>query len=270
MKKLAIIVLSALLLPYFIPGDLSAFPLEVFVNSLGMKFVKIPAGSFMMGSGITPSEVASQYGGWSDWYKGEHPQHRVTITKPFYIQTTEVTIDRWINVMGLRYSLDSRVRRCPACPVTLSWDAVQKFIQMLNKRENTNKYRLPTEAEWEYACRAGSTTSFSFGNDKDRLGEYAWYSRNSGGMTQPVAQKKPNAWGLYDMHGNVFEWCQDRYSRYLSGAETDPKGPSSSSKRVFRGGAWKFDAGLSRSAYRDSYRSSISIDYLGVRLVREP
>ena len=267
MKKLAIIVLSALLLPYFIPGDLSAFPLEVFVNSLGMKFVKIPAGSFMMGSGITPSEVASQYGGWSDWYRGEHPQHRVTITKPFYIQTTEVTIGPYKNFLGEKWA--SGERQCSDCPAIFSWDVAQKFIQSLNKRENTNKYRLPTEAEWEYACRAGSTTRFCYGNDKDRLGEYAWYRKNSGGHTQPVGQKKPNAWGLYDMHGNVMEWCQDRYGKYPSDSVADPKG-SFGPFRVFRGGAWKFDATLCRSAYRESYKPWVSDNYLGLRLARDP
>jgi len=268
MKKLPIIFLYALLLPYFIPTDLSASPPEVFVNSLDMKFVKIPAGSFLMGSGITATEVDSQYGGWANWYKGERPQHRVTITKPFYIQTTEVTKGPYKNFLGENWA--SGERQCSDCPAIFSWDVAQKFIQRLNKRENTNKYRLPTEAEWEYACRAGSTTRFSFGNDKDRLGEYAWYSRNSGGKTQPVAQKKPNSWGLYDMHGNVFEWCQDRYGKYPSDSVTDPKGPSSSSKRVFRGGAWKFDAGLCRSAYRDKYKPWVDGNYLGVRLAREP
>jgi len=267
MKKLPIILLSFLLLPYFIPTNLSASPLHVFVNSLGMKFVKIPVGSFMMGSGITPSEVASEYGGWANWYEGEHPHHRVTITKPFYIQTTEVTIHQVrssiIHPLGGPPS-------CPNCPEYFSWDAAEIFIQRLNKIEKTNKYRLPTEAEWEYACRAGSITSFSFGNDKDRLGEYAWYIRNSGGKAHPVAQKKPNSWGLYDMHGNVFEWCQDRYGKYLSGAETEPKGPSSGSLRVFRSGAWKFDAGLSRSAYRDRNKPWVGVDYIGLRLVKEP
>ena len=266
MRKLPIILLSALLLLYFIPGNLPAFQLEVFVNSLGMKFVKIPSGSFMMGSEISPSEVASQYGGWSDWYKGEQPQHRVTITKPFYIKTTEVT-----NIQNMRV-MTGKHTHSPSddCPAISSWHGAQEFVRKLNKREGTSKYRLPTEAEWEYACRAGSTTSFSFGNDKDRLGEYAWYGRNSGGKTHPVAQKKPNSWGLYDMHGNVFEWCQDRYGKYPSGAVTDPKGPSSGSKRVFRGGGWKFDASFSRSAYRDKYKPWVYVDYVGFRLVRDP
>ena len=217
-----------------------------------------------MGSKITPSEIANQYGGWANWYEGEYPQHWVTITKPFFIQTTEVTREqRRVIMTGPRPPL------CPDCPVSLSWDAAQKLIQRLNKRENTNKYRLPTEAEWEYACRAGSTTRFCYGNDKDRLGEYAWYRKNSGGHTQPVGQKKPNAWGLYDMHGNVMEWCQDRYGKYPSDSVADPKG-SFGPFRVFRGGAWKFDATLCRSAYRESYKPWVSDNYLGLRLARDP
>jgi len=268
MKKLPIILLSFLLLPYFIPTNLSASPLHVFVNSLGMTFVKIPAGSFMMGSKISPSEIASEYGGWSNWYKEEQPQHRVTITRPFYMQTTEVTIRQYKSLVGGDLFV-GHDRRCADCPRSFSWDAAKKFIQGLNKREKTDKYRLPTEAEWEYTCRAGSTTRFCFGNDKEELGEYAWYSKNSRGKTQSVAQKKPNSWGLYDMHGNVFEWCQDRYGKYLSSAETDPKGPSSGSLRVFRGGAWKFGSGLSRSAYRDGYKPWVHVDYIGLRLVRD-
>ena len=267
MKKLPIILLSFLLLPYFIPTNLPASPLDVFVNSLGMKFVKIPAGSFMMGSGITPSEVASQYGGWANWYKEEHPQHRVAITRPFYIQTTEVTNKTWRYIM---LSIHHLISKCPDCPVSCSWDATQEMIQQLNERERTNKYRLPTEAEWEYSCRAGSTTRFCFGNDMDKLGEYAWHRRNSRGKTHPVAQKKPNSWGLYDMHGNVFEWCQDRYGKYPPNSVSTSKGPSSGSLRVFRGGAWKFDARLSRSAYRDSYVPWVNENYIGFRLVRDP
>ena len=131
MKKLPIIILSALLLPYLIPINLHAFPLEAFVNSLGMTFVKIPAGSFVMGSGITPSEVASQYGGWSDWYKGEHPQHRVTITKPFYIQTTEVTFDQTLRVLQARHTHSPSAD----CPGILSWYSAQEFVRKLNKRD---------------------------------------------------------------------------------------------------------------------------------------
>ncbi|MCP4647051.1 MAG: formylglycine-generating enzyme family protein, partial [bacterium] len=129
---------------------------------LGMEFVYIKPGTFMMGSAISPSQVASQYGGKSNWYKDEHPQHQVTISKPFYLQSTEVTQGQWKVVMG---SNPSHFQNCgDDCPVEgVSWDDAQEFIKKLNRREGTDKYRLPTEAEWEYACRAGSTTRFSWG-----------------------------------------------------------------------------------------------------------
>ncbi len=161
------------------------------VNSIGQKFVLIPAGSFMMGGPVNELHRSD----------AESPQHRVTISKPFYMQTTEVTQGQWKGVMGHN---PSHNRPCCDCPVeNVSWDAVQEFIRLLNVSEDTGKYRLPTEAEWEYACRAGSTTTWCFGDDEARLGEYAWYSDNCR-ETHPVASKKPNAWGLYDMHGNVW------------------------------------------------------------------
>jgi formylglycine-generating enzyme required for sulfatase activity len=216
-------------------------------NSLGMEFAYIPPGTFMMGSAISPSEVEKRYGGRARWYKDEHPQHRVTLMSGFYMQTTEVTQSQWKAVMGSNPSKFKGDNR----PVEkVSWNDVQEFIQKLNQREGSNKYRLPTEAEWEYAARAGSTTRFSFGDDKGRLGDYAWYGGNSGSQTHPVAQKKPNNWGFYDMHGNVYEWCQDRKGDYLSGSVSDPKGPYSGSRRVLRGGSWRSFARLCRSALR--------------------
>ena len=126
---------------------------------------------------------------------------------------------------------------------TVSWVDVQWFIRKLNGLEGKDKYRLPTEAEWEYACRAGSNTRFCFGDDDGKLGQYAWYDSNSGSKTQPVGKKKPNDWGLYDMHGNVWEWCEDYYGDY-------PAGPSSGSDRVIRGGGWNNNAGGCRSSNR--------------------
>ena len=266
-----------------------------FPNFLGMEFVKIPEGNFLMGSGAGASEVAYLYGGKEKWYKREHPQHRVIISKPFYMQTTEVTQKQWLRVMG---SNPSNFRDCgDNCPVEMVlWDDVQVFIRKLNQMEGTNKYRLPTEAEWEYACRAESTTSYSFGNEPDGLDDYAWYSDNSGNGTSPVGKKKPNAWGLYDMHGNVWEWCQDWYGRYASvsqnsnsnssnaphsfqngyrseetssGPEIDPKGPLGS-LRVIRGGSWNNGAGSCRSAYRDMRDPGSWAYSRGFRVVKDP
>jgi formylglycine-generating enzyme required for sulfatase activity len=198
-------------------------PLQTITNSVGMKFVSIPSGSFMMGS--------------NSEYQEDKPVHRVTITRPFYLQTTEVTQGQWRKVMGNNPSF---FKNCgDDCPVEkVSWNDAQKFIRKLNQMERTDKYRLPSEAEWEYACRAGSITRFSFGDNESSLSEYAWYENNSGGKTHPVGQKRPNAWGLYDMHGNVGEWCQDWQGRYPAGHVTDPKGGSDGKYRVRRGGSW--------------------------------
>jgi len=239
----------------FVPDDLgfvitgqegsgrSSFSGKTFTNSIGMTFVQIPSGTFMMGS---PSDEPNRF--------SDETQHRVTLTQPFYLETTEVTQGQWKAVMG---SNPSRFSSCGVdCPVEqVSWNDCQDFIQKLNQREGNGTYRLPTEAEWEYACRAGTTAPYY--TDLDQAG---WYSGNSGIRTHPVAQKTPNAWGLYDMHGNVWEWCQDWYGGYPGGSVTDPKGPSSGPGRVFRGGCWLNSAGGCRSAgrgfdspgYRDS------------------
>jgi formylglycine-generating enzyme required for sulfatase activity len=147
------------------------------------------------------------------------------------------------------------------------WDTVQEFIGKLNAMEGGKKYRLPTEAEWEYAARAGSQTAYSFGDDATRLGEYAWYKENANGKTHPVGQLKPNAWGLYDMHGNVMEWVQDWYGRYTAEAVTDPSGPASGTHRMRRGGAWNSTAAVCRSANRYSV-PGFRDDFLGFRLLR--
>ncbi len=240
-----------------------------FTNSIGMKFVHIAPGSFMMGSSLKPSEIASKYGGSAEWYDDEIPQHSVTLTKAFYIQTTEVTQGQWKTIMGNNPSgFDYCGKNCPVEKV--SWHDVQKFIEKLNKKEGTNKYRLPTEAEWEYACRAGSTTVFYFGSFKEELNSFAWNSSNSSEWTHSIRQKKPNAWGLYDMHGNVGEWCSDWYGDYTSDSMTDPVGPEKGNQRVFRGGSWRNIARFCRSAYRYGVDPNYRRPTGGFRVVKNP
>jgi formylglycine-generating enzyme required for sulfatase activity len=229
-------------------------PKEEFTNSLGMKFVLIPAGTFQMGS---PESEPDRF--------DNERQHQVTISRPFYLQTTPVTQGQWIKVMG---NNPSYFRECGEdCPVEqVSWDDAQDFLIKLNQMEKTDNYRLPTEAEWEYACRAGSTNKWCFGDDEVKLGEYAWYDKNSADETHPVGQKKPNAWGLYDMHGNVYEWCQDWYGEYPAGPVTDPRGPSSREGRVLRGGSWYYLARLTRSAGRAHSYPGFRLNHIGFRV----
>jgi len=233
-------------------------------NSLGQSFKLISAGIFTMGS---PS---GELGRDSD----EGPQHQVTLTQPFYMQTTEVTQAQWEAVMG---SNPSKFSGCPTCPVEyVSWNDVQTFITEMNKR-GEGTYSLPTEAQWEYAARAGSTTAFynggitetGSGNDTN-LDAIGWYTYNSGAKTHPVAQKAPNAWGLYDMSGNVWEHVHDWYLSYSSGAVTDPTGPSSGTHRVIRGGSWNSVAKTCRSANRDDYGPGSYYSSVGFRLLRQP
>ena len=152
----------------------------------------------------------------------------------------------------------------------VSWYKTQRFVRKLNQAAGEALYRLPTEVEWEYACRAGTTTRWSFGDDESQLEDYAWYDGNAwfAGERYPhkVGTKKPNPWGLYDMHGNVYEWCQDWYGDYSSAAQVDPTGPSSGSIRILRGGGFNDDAQLVRSANRYSY--SPGLPSSGFRLLR--
>lgn len=243
--------------PTTLPEDALTFTSPI----LGAKFVLIPAGTFMMGS---PSDEQGRMDLGSD----PEAQQQVTISKSFYMQTTSVTQGQWQGVMGNNPSYFKGNYNLPVEQV--SWSDVQDFIGMLNRQEGTDKYRLPTAAEWEYACRAGSTTAYCFGNDPGRLGEYAWYVENTRDESHPhpVGQKKPNAWGLYDMHGNVWEWVQDWQGHYLSGSVTDPEGPSTGSYRVDRGGAWYIDAGFCRSAFRLGNDPGRRFNALGFRLLR--
>jgi len=231
-----------------------------YTNSIGMEFVKISAGCFSMGR--DPN--------FEDGSDDELPRHRVCITKPFYIGTTEVTQAQWVSVMGSNPS-EFKGRNNPV--ETVSWEDAQNFIRRLNQKEGGNKYRLPTEAEWEYAARAGSSSTYHFGDDMGIVGQYGWYWDNSSERTHPVAQKRPNQWGLYDMHGNVWEWVQDWYGEnyYRNSPMNDPKGPSSGRNRVYRGGSWgSVGARFLRSARRSYYSPGVRGSGLGFRLVRQP
>ena len=195
--------------------------------------------------------------------------HTVRISQPFYLGKYEVTQGQWRAVLG---NNPSQFTDCgDACPVeNVSWEDAQVFIAALNEREGVTAYRLPTEAEWEYATRAGTRTAYSFGNTARRLQAHGWYSENSDDTTHPVGSKRPNAWGLYDLHGNVWEWVADWYADYPSGRVTDPQGPSSGTRRIIRGGGWGYDAPDCRSGSRGTGPPTSRSGYVGLRLARTP
>jgi formylglycine-generating enzyme required for sulfatase activity len=227
-------------------------------DGVKLKMVLIRAGEFLMGSPESDKGAPRE----------EKPQHRVRITKPFYLGTYPVTQEQWKALMG---NNPSHFKGSKNPIENVSWDDCQEFLERLNRKLSAGegRYRLPTEAEWEYACRAGSTTRYCFGDDESGLDEYAWYDGNSGKTTHPVGEKKPNAWGLYDMHGNVREWCQDWYfwAYYAGSPMVDPMGPATTSPwRVVRSGCWDGDDTLCRSAHREAGLPDNRRDCVGVRV----
>jgi formylglycine-generating enzyme required for sulfatase activity len=229
---------------------------ETITNSIGMELVLIPAGSFRMG-GDKKLEQAEDH---------ETPRHIVKISKTFYMGKYEVTQSQWSEIMNNNPSEFKEDIR----PVErVSWNDVQEFIQKLNNKEETNKYRLPTEAEWEYAARADTKSTYCFSSDIKTLSQYAWYRKNSEGKTHPIGQLKPNAWGLYDVHGNVHEWCQDWFDRnyYSQSPSNSPLGPSSGLAKVLRGGDWGSENWYCRCASRSLSSPDRRSNRLGFRLV---
>ena len=222
-----------------------------------LRLRRIPAGSFMMGS---PADETHRQ-------DDEGPIRRVTISEPFYMGVYPVTQAQWQAVMG---SNPSRFAGDPERPVEqVSWDDCQRFVEALNEM-GIGTFRLPTEAEWEYACRAGTETRYYWGDDEDKeeVGEYAWYLENAGRQTHPVGRKKPNPWGLHDMSGNVYEWCQDWYAEsYPDVDETDPTGPGAGLYRVMRGGSWHHWPRFLRSGNRFRYTPGVRYFHVGMRLV---
>jgi formylglycine-generating enzyme required for sulfatase activity len=252
-------------------AELSSFT----IDELGMTFIRIPADTFIMGS------LETELGR----YDNEN-RHGVTLTQAFYMQTTEVTQGQWQTIMG---GNPSRFRNCGLnCPVeTVSWNDVQEFLTRLNaQRDNGYEYCLPTEAQWEYAARAGSDAAFCEGDITEPEGNdpilntLGWYVENSDAGyngcqelddgrcigTHPVGGKNPNAWGLFDMHGNVWEWCSDWYGGYTSGSVTDPQGPSSGDDQVLRGGCSSSLVRDCRSAFRYRHAPSFRYSSGGFRL----
>ncbi len=194
-----------------------------YANTVGMKFVELPSGSFMMGSKLPkcpkddPFTSKNEYKNCLETIPSDElPYHKVDV-ESFYMATTEVTQAQYYAVMGENpasfktESLGYNSRNNPVEQV--SWNDANKFIKKLNQKENTDKYHLPSEEQWEYAARAGTTTRWSFGDSVSKLVDYAWYRNNSGATTHPVAKKKPNKWGLYDMYGNVQEWTSSCYTK---------------------------------------------------------
>jgi formylglycine-generating enzyme required for sulfatase activity len=249
-----------------------------FTNSIGMKFVLIPAGKFTMGSPLNESDRSET-----------ETQHEVTISKSYYLGAYEVTKDQYIQVSQAnapstenKASADSKKDKIPVDRI--SWnDAVEfckKLSEMPEEKAAGRVYRLPTEAEWEYACRAGTKTAYCSGNDEEGLKDYAWTGDSrfdQARKAHPVGKKKPNAWGLYDMHGNVWEWCNDWWGRHglygpnPSVAVVDPQGPREGTYRLVRGGSIGTSAKNCRSAYRFNFDpSSDALIACGFRVVLIP
>jgi formylglycine-generating enzyme required for sulfatase activity len=251
-------------------------PASVLTSSIGAKLVLIPAGEFVMGASAGDGNADS-------W---ELPQHSVRIHEPFYIGTTEVTQGQFRAVTGRS---PSRFHGSDDHPVEqVSWHDAVAFCNALSAKEGLSPfytlagrnagvpdrhspgYRLPTEAEWEYACSAGSTERFYFGSASALLDRFAWYKANSLGRSHPVGQKGPNNFGLYDMLGNVWEWCGDRFSEsyYRVSPAADPTGPAAGRRCVYRGGSWNHEPRHCRSTTRHSEPPEVRDSRLGFRLAR--
>jgi len=243
----------------------SGLPLEAVLPEVGMPMVLCPAGEFMMGSARGDEDACDK----------EKPRHRVRIAQDFYIGKYQVTQGEWAAVASDKpWSGEGRATDGERHAASyINWDATRQFLQRLTNSTGLD-CRLPTEAEWEYACRAGLTSTWCFGDDVSQFGDYAWFCGNAYGVGEEYAHdvglKKANAWGLHDMHGNVWEWCEDWYDEryYANSPIGNPTGPDSDESRVLRGGSWYDDASSSRCACRrgrdPTYRGS---GFKGLRVV---
>jgi formylglycine-generating enzyme required for sulfatase activity len=270
-RIVSICLLAAAVLPGCRRDEKAAPTPQVVTTKSGIEMVVIPGGSFEMGGkGAGPDEM---------------PVHKVSIS-PFLMDRCEVVQEEFkkyqfpdpSHFKGTKQPLD-QINWTDAATYCNERSRAEGLKPCYNEKTwecdfSADGYRLPTEAEWEYACRAGSDTQYGFGNSAGSLKDYAWYTENSSATTHPVGQKKPNAWGLYDMHGNVAEWCNDRYSQtyYQQSPDKDPRGPTDGKERALRGGAWNSSADSCRSAYRTSDPSTddtcLANDAIGFRCVR--
>ncbi|MFN6332822.1 MAG: formylglycine-generating enzyme family protein [Planctomyces sp.] len=235
---------------------------KVVSNGIGIELVWIPAGTFTMGSSK------------GEEYNPDETPHKVTLTKPFYISRTEITQGQWKKLMGTEpWKGETFTKEGESYPATfVNWSDTAEFCAKLSAFEG-KVYRLPTEAEWEFACRAGTSALFSFGNDLADFGQYGWYDGNTWDAGEKyaheVGQKLPNPFGLHDMHGNVWEWCSDWYGDYPSGDVRDPHGPNTGDSRVLRGGFWNIGANSARSAGRFQFWPERRSYGNGFRIVQE-
>ena len=259
MKRKILFIIAATMLLFGCKKyiDYSAIKVETFyVNGLSFEMVYVEGGSFDMGA---------TYEQGSDADSDEKPVHSVTLDG-YYIGKCEVTQELWEAVMGSNPSYFKGAQN----PVEkVSWNDCLEFISMLN-RLTGRTFRLPTEAEWEYAARGGNQSLHYKYSGSNNIDEVAWYDNNSGSTTHEVGTKSPNELGIYDMSGNVYEWCSDWYGGYSAGAQTNPQGPSSGSRRVLRGGGWFFNARGCRVSLRFYYGPSVSNYSGGLRLVLVP
>jgi formylglycine-generating enzyme required for sulfatase activity len=247
---LVVLVIACALTPSSALQRAKRAPAPPAPHAPAIELVPVPAGSYVMGSSAEADE---------------QPARTVTISLAFSISAHEITQAQWIAVMGHNPSQFDGAE-LPVDRVT--WDEADAFCKKLSALTG-KAYRLPTEAEWEYACRAGSTTAWSFGDAERDLERYAWFDTNGRKQTHAVGARKPNAWGLYDMHGNVWEWCSDWYDAayYASGPATDPRGPATGEMRVMRGGSYGADAVSCRSSNRFYATSDQRLFATGVRVV---
>ena len=253
--------------------SLPAHANNTFENTLGMRFIRIPAGEFVMGTEDLDSAIMEIPDPEKNALADEAPAHTVVISKPFYIAQTEVTQQQWLQVMENKPGPDKFWQRedWRTLPVvSINWFMAQRFVEELNRMDEKFQYRLPTEAEWEYVAKDGVNALRPV--EIDELEDYTWFINNSKDRPQPVASRKPNSFGVYDMMGNAWEWVADWYApdAYTKEKRTDPAGPDEGRARVRRGGSYHCPLHLTRPGYRSANPPGTRYEVIGFRVIAEP